>query len=395
MATVPGLLKRARKTMTAKKIDRRPAEGVEKLFSPVEVGAISLSHRVVHAPTTRLRADEDHSPSAMMVEYYRQRASEGGLLITESAHPSYDSRGYEGAPGIYTEAHVAAWRRLTDAVHAKGGRIVMQIAHDGRQSHSDLSHGVAPIAPSVVPFEGQALTKNGWVPVSPHRAATLDEIAQLVESFRLGAVRAKAAGFDGIELHNANGYLADTFLQDGTNKRTDRYGGSVENRARFSLELVEALLSVFGPGRVGVRVSPSGQWGAISDSDPEATFGYFAEQLNRYPLAYLHVIEPRVKGVETIDETRATVASSFLRKIYQGTIISAGGFDRTGAEAILQKGDADLVAFGRFFTSNPDLPERLRRNLPLTSYRREAFWGGDEHWYTDFPTYPEADAAAA
>jgi hypothetical protein len=198
-----------------------------------------------------------------------------------------------------------------------------------------------------------------------------------------------------IQLHSAfdmvrNGYLADTFLQDGTNKRTDRYGGSVEGRARLSLELVEALLSAFGPGRVGVRVSPSGQWGSISDSNPDLTFGYFAEQLNRYKLAYLHIIEPRVKGVETIDETRSPVASSFLRRIYQGNIIAAGGFDRAGAEAILETGDADLVAFGRYFTSNPDLPERLRRNLPLSPYRRETFWGGTEYLYNDFPAYSDS-----
>ena len=244
----------------------------------------------------------------------------------------------------------------------------------------------SPVAPSVVPFEGQAFTKNGWVPVSPHRALAIEEIAGLVESFRRAAERAKAAGMDGVELHNANGYLADTFLQDGTNKRTDRYGGSIENRMRFSTELVEALVSVWGPGRVGVRVSPSGQWGSISDSDPEATFGAFAERLNRYPLAYLHVIEPRVKGVETIGEGHEPVASAFLRRIYKGPIIAAGGFDRAGAEAILQRGDADLVAFGRFFTSNPDLPERLRRDLPLTPYHREAFWGGTERWYSDFRT---------
>jgi N-ethylmaleimide reductase len=373
-------------SLSSAKVINRDASGVAMLFSPVNVGAISLLHRVVHAPTTRLRAAEDHSPSAMMVEYYRQRASEGGLMITESVHPSYDSRGYEGAPGIYTDAHVAAWKGLTDAVHEKGGRIVMQIAHDGRQSHADLSHGVAPIAPSVVPFEGQALTKNGWVPVSPHREVTIDEIAAVVESFRLSAVRAKVAGFDGIELHNANGYLADTFLQDGTNKRTDRYGGNLENRARFSLELVEGLLSIFGPGRVGVRISPSGQWGAISDSNPDVTFGYFVEQLNRYPLAYLHIIEPRVKGVETIDETRPPVASAFLRKIYKGSIIAAGGFDRAGAEAILEEGDADLVAFGRFFSS--------RHNLPLAPYRREAFWGGTEYLYNDFPTYGDRSSQA-
>lgn len=363
---------------------------VPRLFSPIQMGPASLLHRVVHAPTTRLRAEADETPSKMMAEYYSQRASKGGLIITESAHPSHDSRGYEGAPGIYTDSHVKGWRALTDSVHAKGGVIFMQIAHDGRQSHVDLSDGASPIAPSVVPFEGEALTKNGWVPVSPHRALSIEEIPGLVESFRKGAERAKTAGFDGIELHNANGYLADTFLQDGTNKRTDAYGGSIENRARFSLELLEALVSVWGPGRVGIRISPSGQWGAISDSDPEATFGHFANRLNGYPLAYLHIIEPRVKGVETIDQTQAPVASATLRKIYKGTIISAGGFDRKGAEAILERGDTDLVAFGRFFTSNPDLPERLRGNLPLTHYEREAFWGGDQHWYTDFKSYQAA-----
>ena len=361
-------------------IDRR-------LFAPLQLGELQLSHRIVHAPMTRLRSEPDDTPSAMMIDYYRQRASQGGLMITESAHPSYDSRGYIGAPGIYTDRHIDGWRQVTDAVHAEGGHIFMQIAHDGRQSHVDLSNGAAPIAPSEVPFEGMALTQNGWVPVSTHRALRLDEFPALIESFRKGAERALAAGFDGIELHNANGYLADTFLQDGTNKRTDAYGGTLEKRMRLPLELAEALISVWGAGRVGVRVSPSGQWGAISDSDPETTFGTFAERLNQYGLAYLHVIEPRVKGVETIAEGRPPVAASFLRKTFNGPIIAAGGFDHDGAEDILQRGDADLVAFGRWFSSNPDLPERLlRRRLPLTQYNRDAFWGGDRRGYTDFPS---------
>ena len=366
-----------------------------KLFSPTNAGALQLAHRVVHAPMTRLRSRPDDSPSAMMVEYYRQRASQGGLLITESAHPSYDSRGYIGAPGIYTDEHVEAWKKITDAVHARGAKVVMQIAHDGRQSHVDLSWGNAPIAPSVVPYETTVFTKNGWVPNSPHRALEIDEIPAIVESFRRAAERAKAAGFDGVELHNANGYLADTFLQDGTNKRTDAYGGTLEKRARFSLELVEAFASVWGADRVGVRVSPSGRWGAISDSNPEAIFGYFADRLNAYGLAYLHVIEPRVMGTETLVEGQAPVASSFLRKVFTGPIIAAGGFDRAGAEQILQRGDADLVAFGRWFSSNPDLPERLRRNLPLTPYQRDAFWGGDERAYIDFRVYDDASAAHA
>jgi len=366
---------------------------MSKLFTSTKLGALDLGHRVVHAPTTRLRALADETPSPMMVEYYRQRASAGGLIITESAHPSHDSRGYLGAPGIYTDAHVAGWRQITDAVHAKGGLMVMQIAHDGRQSHVDLSDGRLPIAPSVVPFEGLALTQNGWVPVSPHRALEIEEIPALIESFRRGAERAKEAGFDGIELHNANGYLADTFLQDGTNRRTDAYGGAIENRMRFGSELTEVLVSVFGADRVGVRVSPSGTWGAISDSDPEATFGAFAERLNRYGLAYLHVIEPRVSGVETIHEGQAPVASAFLRELFKGPIIAAGGFDRAGAEAILAKGHADVVAFGRHFTSNPDLPERFRRGYPLTPYVRDAFWGGDERHYIDFPPHDAAEAA--
>lgn len=196
-------------------------------------------------------------------------------------------------------------------------------------------------------------------------------------------------------MHNANGYLADTFLQDGTNKRTDAYGGTIEKRTRFSLELVDAFTSVWGADRVGVRVSPSGRWGAISDSNPEATFGYFAERLNAYGLAYLHVIEPRVMGTETLVEGQAPVASSFLRKIFNGPIIAAGGFDRAGAEQILQRGDADLVAFGRWFSSNPDLPERLRRDLPLAPYQRDAFWGGGERAYTDFPAYDDTTTEAS
>lgn len=358
-----------------------------KLFTPLQLGKISLKHRVIHPPLTRLRANPDDSVSEMMITYYEQRASDGGLIITESVHPSYDSRGYIGAPGIYEDHHIAGWKKVTDAVHAKGGKIIMQIAHDGRQSHVDLSNGLSPIAPSVVPYEGLAFTQNGWVPVSLHREVGVEEIKKVIGNFRQSAVRALEAGFDGIELHNANGYLADTFLQDGTNKRRDDYGGTIEKRTKFSLELLEAIISVWGEGRVGIRISPSGKWGAISDSDPKATFGYFAAQLNKYPLAYLHIIEPRVMGTETLDESQGPVASTYLRQIYKGNIIAAGGFDRAGAEAILEKGDADAVAFGRYFTSNPDLPERLRLNLPLAPYVRDAFWGGDEHDYIDFSNY--------
>lgn len=359
------------------------------LFSPTMLGKHQLLHRIVHAPMTRLRSEPDDSPSEMMVEYYRQRASKGGLIITESAHPSLDSRGYLGAPGIYTDRHVEQWKKVTDAVHAKGGRIFMQIGHDGRQSHVDLSEGRSPIAPSEVPFETVAFTQNGWVPVSMHRALNIEEVPALIQSFKDSAERALAAGFDGIELHSANGYLVDTFLQDGTNKRTDAYGGTIEKRARLPLELTEALVSVWGAGRVGVRVSPSGKWGSISDSNPEKTFSHFAEKLNQFDLAYLHVIEPRVMGTETLEEGSPPVAASFLRPIFKGNIIAAGGFDREGAEAILQRGDADLVAFGRWFSSNPDLPDRFKKNLPLNQYNRDAFWGGDHKDYIDYPLHVE------
>jgi N-ethylmaleimide reductase len=362
---------------------------MSRLFSPVRIGPYTLQHRVVHAPTTRLRANPDDSPSGIMLEYYSQRASEGGLIITESTHVSYDSRGYLGAPGIYEDAHIAGWKKIADAVHAKGGRIFMQLGHDGRQSHVDLTGGTLPIAPSVVPFEGEALTHNGWVPVSMHRAIGIDEIQTVIGHYRKSAERALAAGMDGVELHSANGYLADTFLQDGTNTRTDAYGGSIEKRARFLIEAVSALVSVWGPNRVGVRLSPSGQWGAISDSNPEATFTHAAERLNEFGLAYLHLIEPRVKGVETLDEHQKPVASAFLRKVFRGPIIAAGGFTREGADEILQKGDADLVAFGRYFASNPDLPYRLRHALPLNQYDRSTFWGGTHVGYTDYPCYQD------
>ncbi len=261
----------------------------------------------------------------------------------------------------------------------------MQLIHGGRQSHVEMTGGVAPVAPSVVPFDGVAVTKDGFVPASPHRALGIEEIPGIVEEFRVAAQRALDAGFDGVELHAANGYLVDQFIQDGTNHRTDAYGGPIENRVRFLRETVEALISVWGADRVGVRISPSGEWGGISDSNPEATFSHVAKVLDEYKIAYLHVIEPRVKGDDTLHQGREPVASKYLRPHFTGPIIAAGGFDRAGAEAIVASGDADLVAFGRHFSSNPDLPYRLKHNLPLTPYVRSAFWGGDTTHYTDFP----------
>jgi N-ethylmaleimide reductase len=345
----------------------------------------------VQAPLTRLRSEQPGDiPGNLMAEHYGQRASKGGLQIAEATTVSVVGRGYLGAPGIYSDAQVAGWRKVTQAVHAKGGRIFLQIWHVGRQSHVEMTGGIAPVAPSVVPFEQVVFTSNGWVPVSPHRALELHEIPPIVEEFRQGAERAKAAGFDGVEIHGANGYLLDQFLQDGSNKRADAYGGVVENRARLLLEVVEAVTSVWGGDRVGVRLGPSGTWASMSDSNPEATFGYVAEQLNRFGLAYLHIIDPRIVGGEAPVENKPPVAAAQIRKVFKGPIIAAGGFDREGAQRIVDQGDADLVAFGRHFSANPDLPERLRRDLPLTQYDRDTFWGGDHRGYTDFKAYEQA-----
>jgi N-ethylmaleimide reductase len=362
-----------------------------QLFSPVQLGAITLSHRVVHGPTTRLRANPDDSASAMMVEYYGQRASEGGLIIIEATNVSMQARGYLGAPGLYLDSHIEGFRKMVDAVHAKGGKVVAQIVHCGRTSHVDLTGGRAPIGPSVIPFDTIAFTKDGWQPVSQHEEMSLDDIKQVVSEHREAARRAFEAGVDGVEIHAANGYLLDSFLHDGSNKRTDAYGGSVDNRARLLLEIVEATSALRGADRIGVRLSPSGEWNDMADSDLEATFGRVAELLNPLGLAYLHLIEPRIKGDDTKAgaEEAEPVAAVQMRKKFKGPIIAAGGFLRDSAEEIVQSGNADAVAFGRWFSSNPDLPERLRRNAPLTPYVRDAFWGGDERNYSDFPVLDE------
>lgn len=265
--------------------------------------------------------------------------------------------------------------------------------HVGRQSHVDLQpNGDAPVAPSAIAAKGYAYSKRGEVPFSMPRALELHEIPGIIEEFRSGAERALRAGFDGVEIHGANGYLPDQFLQDGTNKRTDEYGGPIENRARFMLEATQAAISVWGADRVGVRIAPSGTYGSMSDSDPAATFGYVTTQLDRLGIAYLHVVEPRIKGTEEISHGRAPIAAQHLRPKFSRTLLAAGGFTPASAEAVVTFGDADLVAFGRHFISNPDLPERIRQGLPLNRYDRSTFYGGNARGYTDYPT---AEAAAA
>ncbi len=363
---------------------------MSKLFTPVRAGALSLGHRVVMAPLTRMRADPGDRPSALMEDYYTQRTSAGGLIISEATPISRQGYGYAGAPGIYDGAQIEGWRAITDAVHAGGGQIVLQLWHVGRQSHPDIQPGSgAPVAPSAIQADGHGYAAAGEVPFAMPRALERAEIAGIIAEFGAGAARAKAAGFDGVEIHGANGYLPDQFLQDGTNHRTDDYGGPIENRARFLLEVTQAAIKVWGADRVGVRLSPSGSYGAMWDSDPQATFGYAAARLDDLGIAWLHVVEPRIRGTELIAQAEP-VAARHLRAIFRGTLIAAGGFDGASAEAILESGDADAVAFGRAFIANPDLPERLRFGLPLTPYDRTTFYGGDARGYTDYPFHRRA-----
>ncbi|PYE19628.1 N-ethylmaleimide reductase [Paraburkholderia silvatlantica] len=358
---------------------------MSQLFTPFRAGVLALGHRVVMAPLTRMRSDPGDRPNALMREYYAQRASEGGLIISEATPISRQGYGYAGAPGIYDDAQIEGWRAVTDAVHARGGQIVMQLWHVGRQSHPDIQpDGELPVAPSAIQAQGHGYSSKGEVPFSMPRALERHEISVIVAEFGAGAARAKAAGFDGVEIHGANGYLPDQFLQDGTNKRTDIYGGPIENRARFLLEVTQAAIDAFGADRVGVRLSPSGTYGSMSDNDPQATFGYAAAKLDAMGIAYLHVVEPRIKGTELIAEAEP-VAARHLRSVFRGTLIAAGGFDGASAETILAAGDADAVAFGRAFIANPDLPERLRLGQPLNAYDRSTFYGGDARGYTDYP----------
>jgi len=367
-----------------------------KLFTPVCIGAVQLKHRVVMAPLTRSRSVQPGNiPGDLMLDYYTQRASDGGLIISEGTSISISGSGWYGAPGMYSDQQIAGWKKITDAVHAKGARIFSQLWHTGRSSHVSNTQGATPVSASVnqdywLDADNTVSAPEGWVNPSPHRALETAEIAGIVEDYNEAAARAKAAGFDGVEVHGANGYLPDQFLQDGSNHRTDAYGGSIENRSRFLVEIVEALVSVWSGNRVAVRIGPSGSWNGMSDSNPEALFSYLAGQLNQFDLAYLHIIEPRVKGNVVIAEGQAPVAAQLLRKIFRGTIIAAGGFEPDTAEAVVEKGDADMVAFGRHFVANPDLPMRIRLGLPLSRHDRTTFYTFDSRGYTDYPFYNAA-----
>ena len=364
----------------------------KKLFTPVQVGPIKLKHRVVMPPMSRLRAQPGTGvPSHLQLEYYTQRASDGGLIVTEATAIAPSARGYYHAPGLYADEQVAGWKPITDAVHAKGAYFFTQLWHAGRTTHISIT-GSQPVTASVDPAYWADTTitvdtPDGFKPTSPHRALETAEIATILEQYRSAAQNAKVAGFDGVELMAANGHLIDQFLQDKTNKRTDQYGGSIENRTRLLAEVVQTLADVWGSDRVGVRLAPSGTFNGMGDSDPRVLFRHVAERLNDFGLAYLHLIEPRVKGGETIAEAQAPVAAQELSKIFRGPVIAAGGFNSDTAEASVANGDASLVAFGRHFIANPDLPKRIELGLPLNPYDRSTFYGYTGRGYTDYPFY--------
>ncbi|PSM49942.1 alkene reductase [Chroococcidiopsis sp. CCALA 051] len=357
------------------------------LFSPVRLGRYELPNRMVMAPLTRNRAGEGNVPRELNAEYYAQRVS-AGLIITEATQVSPQGLGYPFTPGIHSQEQVEGWRLVTKAVHDRGGKIFLQLWHVGRISHPDLQvDGALPVAPSAIaPSEGMAATYEGEKPYVTPRALETAEIPGIVEQYRQGAKNALAAGFDGVEIHSANGYLLDQFLHDGSNHRTDEYGGSIENRARLLMEVTEAVVSVWGADRVGVRLSPSGTFGSVYDSDLKALFTYVVDALNQFELAYLHLVEPRVAGNETVENPTSELSSKYFRPIYKGTLISAGGYDRESGNAVLASRDADLVAYGRLFISNPDLPQRFALNAQLNPYDRSSFYGGDKRGYTDYPS---------
>ncbi len=353
------------------------------LFDPVQLGALALPSRIVMAPLTRCRAAEGNVPVALNAEYYRQRAS-AGMIIAEATSVSPQGFGYPNTPGIFTAAQVAGWRGVTSAVHAAGGRILLQLWHVGRISHPSYQpDGGLPVAPSGIKPQGKIFTGTAMEDYVVPRALERSEIPGAIAEYVHGARLAKEAGFDGVEIHNANGYLLDQFLRDGTNRRGDDYGGSVQNRVRLTLEVTEAVVGVWGADRVGIRLSPGGVFNDMHDSDPLETFGHVLKELDSMRLAYAHVT--RVTAQDVAHGAKEGVGPRELRPYYRGNIVSAGGFTRESGERALAEGWADAIAFGVPFLANPDLPERLRRHAALNVPDENTFYAPGPKGYTDYP----------
>jgi N-ethylmaleimide reductase len=366
----------------------------DTLFQPYRLGPFNLPHRMVMAPLTRSRARQPGNvPNALAACYYAQRAS-AALIISEATQISMQGQGYAWTPGIHSREQVDAWRRVTEAVHQAGGLIFNQLWHVGRISHPALQPDqMLPVAPSAIIAEGKTFIENErgegeLVPFVRPRALTIEEMPYLVAQYERAAKNALAAGFDGVEIHAANGYLLDQFIESGTNRRTDSYGGSIENRSRLLFEVAEALTPIWGPDRIGVRLSPMGKLNNIHDDNPEATFGYVAERLSDYGFAYLHIVNPALEQMQAGKEPdpRAFDMVKLIRRKYQQTLIIAGGFQADSAARWLREGLADLIAFGRRFIANPDLPERIRAGGPFNTDDPATYYGGGEKGYTDYPS---------
>ncbi|MCO7510125.1 alkene reductase [Serratia fonticola] len=362
---------------------------IEKLFSPIKVGHTTLPNRVFMAPLTRLRSIEPGDiPTPLMAEYYAQRAS-AGLLITEATQISFQAKGYAGAPGLHTPEQIAAWKKITQAVHDKQGHIAVQLWHVGRISHSSLQPGQqAPVAPSAINAETRTTVRDetgAWVrvPTSTPRALETDEIPGIVNDFRQAAANSREAGFDYIELHAAHGYLLHQFMSPASNQRTDQYGGSIENRTRLTLEVVDASIAEIGADRVGIRISPLGPFNGLDNGeDQEEAALYLIEELNKRGIAYLHISEPDWAG----GKPYSTAFRDAVRAHFQGVIIGAGAYTAEKAEELIAQGFIDAVAFGRSYIANPDLVERFKQQAPLNEQRADFFYGGGAEGYTDYPT---------
>jgi N-ethylmaleimide reductase len=356
------------------------------LFDSIQFGALSLSNRIVMPPLTRSRALPDGRPGPSARLYYAQRAS-AGLIVSEGIDISPEAMGNPDIPGLWNDAQVQAWKPVTDAVHEAGGTVVAQLWHTGRASHPSLQPGgKLPVGPSAIGIDGMTFARDGRVPYVTPRALETEEIPVIVAQYGKAAVNARAAGFDGVELHAANGYLIDQFLQDSANRRTDRYGGSIENRARLLLEVLDALIDAVGADRAGVRLSPSSTFQDMADSDPAALFTYVLDAVAARDLAYLHLVEPGISGGDSVQRPADGIDSVWVRKRYPGRVIGAGGYDRESALRAVESGTVDAVAFGRAFIANPDLPERLARETELNEAQRPTFYGGDDHGYLDYPS---------
>jgi N-ethylmaleimide reductase len=358
------------------------------LFDSHRMGQLTLANRIVMAPLTRNRAGAGNVPTALTAEYYAQRAG-AGLIVAEASQVCPEGQGYQDTPGIHSDAQVAAWKQVTDAVHARGGKIFLQLWHVGRISHVSLQpNGQAPVAPSAIRANSKTFVNGGFTDVSEPRALRLDALPGIVAAYRKGAANAIRAGFDGVEIHGANGYLLDQFLRDGSNKRTDEYGGSIENRARLMLEVAAAIVAEIGAERTGIRLSPVTPANDASDSNPQPVFNHVVEQLDKLNLVYIHVIEGATGGDRNFG---AGFDYEALRKRFRNTWIVNNGYTLETAQQVLAEKRADLVAFGRPFISNPDLVERLRRNAPLSPLDRATLYGGGAKGYTDYPVLEAAE----